>query len=415
MSFAVTLNDIIKELSEENYDEKIAQYRFWLDIGSRYGHIDAKDQVNNAIWSLVRPDSLMSLIHPTAHLVIRFIGDMEADQKISKYTPRLHMQYCTPALHNFFSENLDMVRSWSRPSFPKSFFTNVNLIARWANLGYVEEETIRDHILQSLTSHPALYDHQADALFILFKLAGATFEAYADPLVIDRCFELFKVHYGHDSAKSGLLEVCPPRIVKGSHRAEMNFQEVVNLRDRGWKGLPPPPVFTTEKAELDATNQKDLAATPVITCLGIPNRDLEPEFPQPSPPEPTVTLETDTIPGSPILQSPSISITTLSDFTAADTADDEPPFDSTTIIPHDTFYFEDGNVEVLCGNTLFRVHASVLSLHSPVLGQMFTKANLATTESPNGCPRILSSDAAADFTTLLKIIYLPVYVILSMC
>ena len=41
---------------------------------------------------------------------------------------------------------------------------------------------------------------------------------------------------------------------------------------------------------------------------------------------------------------------------------------------------------------------------------MFTQASLAATESSNGCPRITSSDTAADFTTLLKIIYLPGFV-----
>ena len=65
---------------------------------------------------------------------------------------------------------------------------------------------------------------------------------------------------------------------------------------------------------------------------------------------------------------------------------------------HDTFYLEDGNIEVLCDNILFRVHTSVLSFYSPVLGQMFAKANLVVAKSPNGCPRIPSSDTATDFT-----------------
>jgi len=64
---------------------------------------------------------------------------------------------------------------------------------------------------------------------------------------------------------------------------------------------------------------------------------------------------------------------------------------------------------VLCDNTLFRVNTSVLSFNSPVLGRMLSKANLAGAESPNGCPRILASDTAADFVTLLKVIYLPEY------
>ena len=78
------------------------------------------------------------------------------------------------------------------------------------------------------------------------------------------------------------------------------------------------------------------------------------------------------------------------------------------------FYLEDGNVEMLCGSTLFRVHTSVLSFRSPTFRQMFTQPSLAAVESPNGCPRILSPDTAKDFATLLKTVYLPGYVTLSL-
>jgi len=129
-------------------------------------------------------------------------------------------------------------------------------------------------------------------------------------------------------------------------------------------------------------------------------------------------------PDTPVIRSPSISIASFSDFNTADVSDDEPPvdssiadtsddglpFDATTVVPHNTFYLEDGNVEVLCGNTLFRVHTTVLSFHSPALSRMFAQASLATVESPNGCPRITSSDTAADFATLLKMIYFPGFV-----
>ena len=130
------------------------------------------------------------------------------------------------------------------------------------------------------------------------------------------------------------------------------------------------------------------------------------------------------ITASPTTQSPSTSIASLSDFTIADasdeesqidpaisdTSDDELPVDPTIVAPHATFYLEDGNVEVLCGNILFRVHTSVLSFHSPAFRRMFAQANLATAESPNGCPRTTSSDTATDFATLLKMIYLPGFV-----
>ena len=172
-------------------------------------------------------------------------------------------------------------------------------------------------------------------------------------------------------------------------------------------------MFTTGKPEPTSSDRKDPAATPVAIPLGLPSGGLEPQILQPAPLEPDITPETATIPESPTPRSPSISIATLSDFTTADTIDDDSPLDPTVITPHDTFYLEDGNVEVLCGNTLFRVNTSVLSFNSPVLSRMLAKANLASAESPNGCPRILSSDAAADFVTLLKVIYLPEYATLS--
>jgi len=185
---------------------------------------------------------------------------------------------------------------------------------------------------------------------------------------------------------------------------------VIRLRECGWEGLPPPPVFKTWKPKPTDVDEGDSAATPVVTSLGLPNSDPEPQIPQPPQFESITTPEPDNIPESPVTHSPSTSIASLSDFTIADTSDDESPFDPTTITSHDTFYLEDGNVEVLCGNTLFRIHTSVLSFHSPVLSQMFAKANLVTAESPNGYPRIPSSDTAADFATLLKAIYLPGYV-----
>jgi len=216
-----TLRDLAENISDENYDESFAQYRFWLDIGSTHGHITSRGQVEDDIGRIARPDSLKELIHPTAHLLIRFIGDMEADQAISRHAFGLHKQRCTSALHSFFESNLYRMRS--NPGKPTYFLTNVNLIAHWANLGYVEEVVIRNHILQSLISHPRLYDHQADALFILFKLAGATFGAYADPPVVDRCFELLKDRYSRDSVKRKLLRVGAPRIMRGGHRTKTNL------------------------------------------------------------------------------------------------------------------------------------------------------------------------------------------------
>ena len=205
---------------------------------------------------------------------------------------------------------------------------------------------------------------------------------------------------------------------------------MVTLRERGWEGLPPPPVFTTGRPKPTGANQRDPAATPIATSLGLPNRDLEPQIPPPPPRESAPAPESTTFPDppiTPVVLSPSISIATLSDFTVADASDDEPHIDSSVpdtsdedipsdpmaVVPHQTFYLEDDSVEVLCGNTLFRVHTTILSFHSPAFRRMFAQASLARAESPNGCPRITSSDTAADFATLLKMIYFPGFVAMS--
>jgi len=192
-------------------------------------------------------------------------------------------------------------------------------------------------------------------------------------------------------------------------------QEVIRLRERGWEGLLPPPALTTRKQNSTGGDRKDPSATPIATSLGLPKGDFEPQIPQPPQLDPVATPETDSVPASPVTQSPSISVSALSDFTIADISDDESLVDPTTITPHGTFYLEDGNVEVLCGNALFRVHTSILSFHSPALRRTFGQTSLSSAESPGGCPRISSSDTATDFATLLKMIYLPGCVALPLC
>jgi len=442
------LGTAVGRLSDQNYSQSLDFYRVWFEIGQTYHQIPS-DQVINAIWnnrvtgSTINFASSSNLIHSTAHLILRFASDAESDHLLGPYNSGLRTRLCARSLQNFFADNLRLTPHWNDKSF-YDFCTDANLIAHWANIGYVEETAIRNHILQSLISHATLHYHQAYAIIILFKLAGPTFEAYADPSVVNRCFELLKNYrlYAPELGRTSSLlqeleghkQVCAPHVVTGARLSKMSFQEVINLRERGWEGLPPP-VLTPGGPGPAGVSQNDPAVTPVVTSLGLPNRDLEPQtsqIPQIPPLEQVAVPEIDTVRTSPataVTRSPSISIASLSDFTTADVSDDEPPVDSTTsdaldderpidptaAIPHKTFYLEDGNVEVLCGNTLFRVTVSTLSFHSPALRQMFAPTNLVTAESSNGCPRILSSDTAKDFATLLKLVYLPEFVVLPAC
>ena len=156
------------------------------------------DQSSDVIWNKRGENSIISiapdsgqLIHPTARSMVRSAIDAESNPLLAPYRSGLQ-NLLTRTLRKFFKNNLRIVDGHSGSL--DAFCIDANLVAHWTNLGYVEEAAIRDHILQSLISHPDLYDNQADALIILFKLAGATFEAYAGPSVVDRCFELLNGH-----------------------------------------------------------------------------------------------------------------------------------------------------------------------------------------------------------------------------
>jgi len=109
-----------------------------------------------------------------------------------------------------------------------------------------------------------------------------------------------------------------------------------------------------------------------------------------------------------VASSPVSSISTVSDLTTTE-FDEDIGEDSGEQIPtrHETFYLEDGNVEIVCGQTVFRVHSSIVSYSSPILRDTLSSSTLS---APKGSPRIIFKDSAEDFAVLLKMIYTPGYI-----
>ena len=109
--------------------------------------------------------------------------------------------------------------------------------------------------------------------------------------------------------------------------------------------------------------------------------------------------------------SPTLSISTMSDFTPTELDEDtEDNGGELTTTRHEMFYFEDGNVEIMCGHALFRVHSTTVSFSSPKLQEILSRSALLHAPMPEGCPRIAVTDSAQDFAVLLKMIYTPGYV-----
>ena len=223
------MSSALGKISDENYEQTFAFYRFWFEIGQIHYQIPSDLVFNTILDSRAETSMTPSddrLTYPAARLILRFASNAESDHTLAPHSARLQCRLRTRILKEFFSGNMELVRTAETDSLEGSaeyFHANTNLIAHLTNLGYVEEETIRNRLLQSLIDHPLkLRDHQADALIILLKLAGTTFEAYVDPLVIDRCFKLLDDHR-HPFWKWRLLQVRALRVVKGGHQAQTSF------------------------------------------------------------------------------------------------------------------------------------------------------------------------------------------------
>ena len=225
------LEILLHGLSEGNYDRTFSAYRFWVGLRAARGGMSTRQLYNDILSNTkphlitipyekeipqeyalsLRPKKYMEhgqLIHSNVHLLLRFISDAEVDPTLSTYAIGLHDQLCHDSLDQFFKQNLDYLRFGPTPEQLREFYTRVNLIGHWVNLGHAKLEDIRDHILQSLIVQDTVHLHQLSSLMILLKISGATFAAYVDPEVMDRCCDLLKPsNLNDDWALSGLAKV----------------------------------------------------------------------------------------------------------------------------------------------------------------------------------------------------------------
>jgi hypothetical protein len=75
-------------------------------------------------------------------------------------------------------------------------------------------------------------------------------------------------------------------------------------------------------------------------------------------------------------------------------------------------WFDDGNVVLQVESTLFRVHRSILSMHSEVFQGMFSVPQPAAVDGDlvDNCPVVQLPDRAVDWTHVLKAFYSGRYV-----
>jgi len=153
-------------------------------------------------------------------------------------------------------------------------------------------------------------------------------------------------------------------------------------------------------------NEAGIAKTPaafVPRDLPVTPIDISPSVLQDVVSSSETFISTQAVTASP----PTSTISTVSDLTPTDLDEDTEVGNERILTRHETFYLEDGNVEIVCEQTVFRVHSPIVSFSSPKLRDVLSPATLLDAPMPEGCPRVTFTDTAEDFAILLKMIYIP--------
>ena len=187
------LGSVIRDLTPDNYEKSLELYRFRFELGDTYSHT-SPNLIFDTIWKY-QPYAPPAdgLTCPNSSLIFRFATDAESDKVLGPHCGGLRQRLCKEILLRFFGHALQSDHSYcNRRYCSQTFLLHANQIAHAANLGYIEEGKICGHILPSLMSYSESGDCKAKVVTILFKIAGPTFEACADPSVVESCFEFLR-------------------------------------------------------------------------------------------------------------------------------------------------------------------------------------------------------------------------------
>ncbi|KAF4615852.1 hypothetical protein D9613_012381 [Agrocybe pediades] len=83
----------------------------------------------------------------------------------------------------------------------------------------------------------------------------------------------------------------------------------------------------------------------------------------------------------------------------------QPPLAEHELTRSKDLWFDDGNVVLQAEKTQFRVHRSVLSLHSSVFRDMFSAPLLHGDSTVDGCPLVIVQDTSMDWENILSVLY----------
>ena len=290
--------------------------------------------------------------------------------------------------------------------------------------GLLCHDLVRQHLIKPLTSHHGYNHYRPNAIYRLFLAAGGTLlRGLLESEDVRVCFETL------DTQMSlGRIEGSDPENLQVGCAACPGASPRVDLFGQGFREVHAAWLEQRERDQSDAEGAGiggeevggNVMATEVTgeieTPIAFVPQDLPPTETDGSTTSPIFqgntrsSSETFTEIQANAISSPTFSISTVSDLTPTELGEETENTVEQAANHHDTFYFEDGNVEIVCEETVFRVHSTIISFSSPKLRDILSPTTLLNAPMPEGCPRVVLTDSAVDFAVLLRVIYTPGYV-----
>jgi hypothetical protein len=440
---AAKIRNLLRSLSPSTYDEIAPKIEYWIEyaiIEQFTTTDDLVERVSFVAWECNEPRSvarffkefrdaphrserMRSFVDELAIHVLRWFAIAAADNFASSYNYG----------HNNGS---NYSHNWDVPVTPGGGWTvfprAASFVGHLIECGLLGHDIVRRHLIKPLTAHHDYDSSRAEAIYNLFVVAGNTLlQGLLKPGDVQVCFETLDTYCGGTGGpKAAKLNVrCGSRLnplhydlTCGQEFREIHTTWLQRREEEQRGGVVEPEEANGVTAEGPAEIETPVAFVPQELPIAVIDIDAPPPTSQTiMPPSilqaielPSILRDTESfseayveVPtGTP--SSPTLSISTISDLTPSEL--DEEIGESSgerTIVRHETFYSEDGNVEIVCGHTLFRVHSTTVSFSSPKLRDILSRPALLHAPMPEGRPRISVTDTAEDFAVLLKMIHTP--------
>jgi len=413
------LISVAKEPSE--YDNITPKIEYWIEysLRERFATVDELvEEVSYVAWDQ----------YGSHTIVVRFLKEFydaprrseQARLFVGTLCEHVLRWFATAAAEDTYYGNSSSVASGGGPGFLHAALFIGHLI----ELGLLNRDLVRQHLVKPLISHHGYNQYRHGAIYILFLVAGNTLlRGLLKPEDVRVCFETLDTQMsfgGVEGPNSMQLQVgCAAcsGISPGINSFGQEFREV----HAAWLEQREGSQSDAEGAGMgggEATGGAVVAegTVEIETPIAFVPQDLPPTETDSGTissilrGDPWSSSETFANIQTTAVSSPTFTISTVSDLTPTELGEETEHSAERVTRNHDTFYFEDGNVEIVCGDTVFRVHSTVISFSSPKLRDILSPTALLTAPTPNGCPRTVLADSADDFAVLLRVIYTPGYV-----